>query len=375
MSKEKIRTAVVGCGAISWIYLHNMITCFNNLEITACCARSMESARKRAEEFHIRACTYEEILADQSIELVVILTPVPAHYDLILKALEAGKHVYTEKTLTDNVRTAGELVELAGRKGLYLGAAPDTFLGSALQTARKAIDEGMIGEVTGFTANANRDLDILAGIHKFLRMPAGGICYDYGVYYLTALVSLLGPVARTAAFVKNRKEIRVNRAPGHPEYGQEYVYPNESQVSAVLEMESGVTGNLMLNGDSVQGDRAFFYIYGTKGILKLGNPDLFGGRVEFIPGEEGEPEELIPWSYYSGNSRGVGVSELADAIREGRENRASGRMAFHVLDIIEQMMESSRTGRVCRVNSTCSRPEGFRDGEKLLTDAGKAELS
>ena len=131
----------------------------------------------------------------------LILTPAPTHEGLIRQALQAGKHVYTEKTMTLSTESAGELIALAKEKGLYLGAAPDTFLGAALQTARKAIDDGLIGEITSFEACANRDLDLLAGMFSFLRMEGGGICYDFGVYYLTALVSLFGPVDSLVASV------------------------------------------------------------------------------------------------------------------------------------------------------------------------------
>ena len=135
---KKMRVGVVGCGAISDIYLTNMIHNFENLEVAACCAGHLEHAKKKAEQYGIKGCTYEEILADPSIEMVVILTPAPTHEGLIRQALEAGKHVYTEKTMTLAPETAAKLIELAEEKHLYLGSAPDTFLGSALQTARKA---------------------------------------------------------------------------------------------------------------------------------------------------------------------------------------------------------------------------------------------
>ena len=217
---KKMRVGVVGCGAISDIYLTNMIHNFENLEVAACCAGHLEHAKKKAEQYGIKGCTYEEILADPSIEMVVILTPAPTHEGLIRQALEAGKHVYTEKTMTLAPETAAKLIELAEEKHLYLGSAPDTFLGSALQTARKAIDDGLIGEVTSFEACANRDLDLLASIFRFLRMPGGGICYDFGVYYLTAIVSLFGPVDRVVSSVRNLAPKRVNVVPDSPEYGQ-----------------------------------------------------------------------------------------------------------------------------------------------------------
>jgi predicted dehydrogenase len=270
--------------------------------------------------------------------------------------------------MTVSRQEAADLVALAKEKQLYLGAAPDTFLGSALQTARAAIDEGMIGDVTSFQLCANRDLNVLTSIFKFLRMPGGGICYDYGVYYLTALVSLLGPVDRVAAIAQNRAQKRVNIIPDSPEYGKEFTYDNEGQVFAVLQLESGVAGNFALNGESNIEDITEFIIYGTKGILKLANPNEFGGEVRFIPNAMGtNPEQVLPDHFaYSENSRGVGVSEMADAILNGRPNRASKEMAYHVLDVISQIMLSSESGMFEKVTSTCSVPETFVDGGKLL---------
>ncbi|MCI8593465.1 MAG: Gfo/Idh/MocA family oxidoreductase [Lachnospiraceae bacterium] len=362
MEHSPMRTGVIGCGAISDIYLKNMTERFDNLEVTACAAGHLENAVKKAREYGLKACTVEELLADQSIELAVILTPAPTHYELIKRALNAGKHVYTEKTITVSTKTARELLDLADEKGLYLGAAPDTFLGASWQTARQMIDEGRIGEITSFQISANRDLDVLTSMFGFLRMPGGGICYDYGVYYLTALVSLLGPAKRVCAVVKNRKPLRVNVLPQSPEYGQEFAYPNESQVTAVVELENAVTGNFALNGDNILPDQSLFMIYGTKGILKLTDPNQFGGKnalIEYNGGDAcpAEWREVENAFAYGENSRGLGPSEMARAIREGRPCRACKEMAYHVLDIIDQMMKSSESGRFEAVPSTCGKPE------------------
>lgn len=366
---KKIRTAVVGCGAISDIYLTNMIHRFSNLEVTACTSRHMESAEKKAARYGIRACTYDEILQDETIDMVVVLTPAPTHYELIRQALLNGKHVYTEKTMTVRLEDAEELIHLSEEKGLYLGSAPDTFLGAALQNARQAIDEGRIGEVTSFYIHANRNIDIMASYAEFLRMPGGGICYDYGVYYLTALVSLLGPVQRVSAIVKNRSEKRKNTAPGTPGYGQEYEYLNESQVTAAMELENGVPGTFVLNGDSLLQDQAEFMIYGTKGILKLTDPNQFGGEVILLTNddEQWEATKKTVLQYtdaFSENSRGIGPAEMADAILEGRPNRAHKQMAYHVLDVISQMMAGSGSGRFEEIFSSCQRPAALKDGAK-----------
>lgn len=373
VDNKKVKTAVVGCGAISDIYISNMMKKYANLDVTACCAKHMESAVRKANQYGIRACTYEEILADSSIEMVVILTPAATHYELALQALQAGKHVYTEKTMTIQLKEAAYLIKLAEEKGLYLGSAPETFLGSCFQTAKTAIEEGLIGEVTSFQISGNRDLNLLASIFSFMRMPGGGVCFDYGVYYLTALVSLLGAIDQVFAVVGNRSRVRTNVFPESPDYGKEYIYDNESQVTAVMRLESGVTGSFALNGDSNLEDIGEFIIYGTKGILRLGDADHFGHDVILIPNRYDfekpnvEKERILPKiSLLSDNCRGIGPSEMARAIRGGTKNRASKEMAYHVLDSICQMIKSGETGKMEKVESTCKCPETFVDWEELL---------
>ncbi|MBQ0001507.1 MAG: Gfo/Idh/MocA family oxidoreductase, partial [Clostridiales bacterium] len=241
-------------------------------------------------------------------------------------------------------------------------------LGSALQTVRKAVHDGLIGEVTGFQAYATRDLNFLASLFKFLRMPGGGICYDYGVYYLTALVSTLGPVDRVAAVVQNKAEKRINTVPDSPEFGQKFDYLNESMVHAVMQLKSGVAGTFALNGDANLNDLAYFHIFGTKGTLKLTDPNGFGGDVVYVPNPlTGEKERVLENTFaYSENSRGVGASEMADAILTGRKNRAAKEMAFHVLDTIDKIMKSSESGAFEKVESTFTLPDPFTDGRKLM---------
>lgn len=357
---RKMKTAIIGSGMISKQYLKNMMHYFTNLEVVACSSANMEHARQRAEEFGLEARTNEEIFADPEIEMVVVLTPAPTHAALIEQALQAGKHVYTEKTMTVELEDAKHLLELAEEKDLSLGSAPDTFLGAAWQSARSALDEGLIGEPLSFSININRDMTFLAGLFLFLQMKGGGYAYDYGVYYLTALVSLLGPADSLFAVVKNKAEVRTNCAPESPDYGKPYRFENESQIYAVMNLENGVTGTVSMNGDSVLQDLAVFYIYGTKGILKLTCANDFDGEVLLIPNarEEGaEARRLESQSPLVFENRGIGPAEMADAIRQGRPHRASKEMAYHVLDIISQMMKSSELGQMVKVESTCTRPE------------------
>ena len=365
---KPVKTAVIGCGAISDIYLQNMINKYATLDVVACCASHRENAEKKAAQYGIRAASTDEILADGEVELIVVLTPAPTHYELVKKALLAGKHVYTEKPLATELWQAKELLALAEEKGLRLGAAPETFLGSALQTGRKALDDGLLGQISSFHVVANRDLTVLASLFKFLRMPGGGIGYDYGVYYLTALVSLLGPMAKVYAQVDNLKPVRHNVVPFSPEFRQDYAYNEEAQINAVLTTKSGVVGTFSLNGDSAMQDQAYFTIHGTGGILQLTDANQFGGEVRFLPNDPREAKwrVLEPVSALSDNCRGLGPANLAACIREGGAHLASGEMAAHVLEIIEQMMKSSEAGAPMELSTECARPEPFAAWEELL---------
>lgn len=361
MNIKPVCTGVVGAGMISEVYLENMINEFSILHVKAIGSARGDSAEKRAKQFGIQAMSVEEMLADPEIELIVNLTPVQHHETLIRKALTAGKHVYTEKTLTDRLESAKELIYLAKQKNLYLGSAPDTFLGASWQTARKVIDEGEIGRVTSVMVSANRQNDIMLSFYPFLRAPGCGAAYDYGVYYITALVSMLGPIAQAAAIVDNPIPSHINRNPESPEYQKEFICENESRISAILQFESGITGTFMLNANSIRKDQSCFMIYGTDGILCLGNPDKFGEAVKVIKNKPDDVkktvEKIVPFVVpYEKNSRGIGAADMAYAIRKGKENRASADMAYHVLDVLSTMLKSGETGEFQKISSRCRIP-------------------
>lgn len=363
MEKKRLCVGVVGAGAISDIYLKNMTGRFDNLRVKSICAGHIESARKKAEIYGLTAVTIEEMFSDPDIDLIVNLTPAHAHYEIVKKALEHGKHVYTEKTMTDDLEKSAKLVALAKEKGLYLGSAPDTFLGAALQRARKAIDEGMLGEINSFAISGNRNNDMLLSAYAYMRQPGGGIVCDYSVYYVTALISLLGPAKRVGSIVRTPYPTHVNTMPGNPLEGQVMDTPNESEVSAIIQLENGITGTLHINADSVFADESYFYIYGKKGILVLPDPNQFDGKVRFIPQPEeefwqhGEPVTLQNFGPEGENLRGIGSSDLARAAIFGETCRPSMEMAYHVHEILSAMLAGGEHGTFTDIVSTCSRPE------------------
>ena len=373
MKASPVRVGVVGSGLISGIYLKNMIERFDILEVAGLCSAHYANAKRRADEFGIPAYeSLEALLADARVDMIVNLTPTPVHEGIIRRALEAGKHVYTEKTMTTGHASARALSELAAGKGLWLGSAPDTFLGAALQTARRAIDDGLLGEITSFAFAANRDNGFLTSFFRFLNQPFGGVAYDYAPYYFTALCALLGPVEKVAAAVRAPYPTHTDIDPNSATFGQPIATPNESEISAVLTLRSGVSGTAHINNDSVIEDQHFFAIYGTRGILYLPDPNGFGGEVRFQPNwaYDGRPEParaLANAFGFTDNARGVGPAELAWSMRAGRPPRASADMACHVLEVIDGIIESGRTDRFVPIESTFERPAPLAvptDGEE-----------
>ena len=354
--KQQLCVGVVGAGMISEIYLKNMTERFSNLKVKAVAARNIEHAKKRAEQFGIGFGTVKELLEDPEIELIVNLTPVGAHYEIVKAALNAGKHVFTEKTLTDDLEKAVELVALAKEKNLYLGCAPDTFLGSAVQTAKAALDAGSIGEVTGFVITANRNWLMLINGLPFLREKGPGMCFDYAVYHVTALVSLLGRVSAVSAFTTFPKPYKY-LMPGDPHYGEDLICPNETRVSAVLKMENGVTGTMMMDGDSILQPQSLFRIYGTGGVLEFGDPNQFGSPVRLLSAARNprlplEDKILESVNEYSDNARGLGVSLMANAIENSDENPVDAKLGYHVMEVLTKILESSESQKVESIESS-----------------------
>ena len=349
-----MNVGVVGAGAISDIYLKNLTTLFPQIKVISVCANHIENAKKKAELYGIEAVTPDEMFSDPRTDLIVILTPVGSHAELIRRGLEAGKHVYSEKTIAETADEAEELLALAQQKGLYLGCAPDTFLGSSVQYAKRLLDQNRIGTVLSFSISVNRNNDFLTALFPFLRQPGAGALRDYLVYFVTALVYLLGPVAEVAAFTETPFPVRIGKFPQFSNYGQETETPNESIVSAIVRTRSGITGTIHENNESNLKEQCSFTLYGTKGILHLGNPNNFGDPLTLCPGDyDAEPEEIISDLPFSENSRGVGVAEMVSAVLAGRQALTDGHLAHHVLDILESMEKSSTDHKFMPVNSYC----------------------
>ena len=258
---KKVKTAVIGCGAISRIYFENMTNAFEILEVAGCCDLNQQLAEDTAAAYDIPVLTMEEILEDSGIEIVVNLTNPAAHYGVIRNLLEHGKHVYTEKVLAATFGQAQELAALAHEKGRLLCSAPDTFLGAAVQTARYLVESGVIGTVTSCVAVLQRDARLLAEKFPYTSRPGGGIGIDVGIYYTTAMVNILGEVKEVCGmsgvcmpeqshyFVKNES------------FGETYVQESETYLAGSLQFKNGCVGTLHFNSRSIRTEKPYVAFY------------------------------------------------------------------------------------------------------------------
>lgn len=359
---SKIRVGVIGCGNISAVYLKNLKERFRTVEVTACAAKTHAHAQAKAQEFGItKACTVEEMLADPDIDMILNLTVPAAHGEINLKALAAGKHVYSEKPLASSVPEANRILNLAKRKGLMIGCAPDTFLGGALQTCRKLLDDGWIGEpiaVNAFMMSAGPE-----SWHpnpEFLYKQGAGPMLDMGPYYLTAMVSLLGGVKRVASF--SRITYPERTITSQPRFGQKIRVEEPTYVSGLMEFENGVIGNLITSFDIQGSTLPYLEIYGSQGTLLVPDPNYFAGPVKIRRAETEEFVE-VPLAFgFTQNYRGVGLAEMAQALKRGRKNQANGEIALHVLEIMSGFQESGVKGHEYLLKSKIVRPDLFPTG-------------
>jgi len=364
---KRVKVGIIGCGNISNAYFQG-IPRFALVQVVACADLDMSRAQARAEQWHVTACTVDELLADPDIDIVVNLTIPAAHAKVCLAALEAGKHVYVEKPLAVSLEDGALIMDLARARGLRVGSAPDTFLGGGLQTCRKLIDDGWIGTpiaATGFMMGAGHE-----SWHPdpaFYYQVGGGPMFDMGPYYLTALVFLLGGIERVTGSARITFPERTITS--EPKRGTRIAVETPTHIAGVIDFTSGAIGTLITSFDIQAGTSAFppLEIYGTEGSLRVPDPNTFGGSVCLRRVGAADWSEIPLTHGFTEQGRGLGVADMAYAIRSGRAHRANGEMAYHVLEAMHGFHLASSQGRHYRMQSSCERPAPFpldlpRDG-------------
>jgi predicted dehydrogenase len=370
-----MKVGLIGTGRISDIYLTNCMK-FDELDVIACASLDREEASLKAKRFNLpRVLSPDELLSDDEIECVLNLTIPAAHFDIANAALEAGKHVYSEKPFATSLNDAQQLLDLAAERQLLIGNAPDTFMGGRWQTVRRLIDSGVIGKPSGFTAHVGTH-----GVERhhpnpdFYYKEGGGPLLDLGPYYLTVLVFLFGPMTRVCGMSNRSTNTRLIE--NGPRHGEIIEVEIDTHSLSLIEFDCGVVGSMTMSFDVWDSESPRLEIYGSEGSICV--PDLdpvhgannFDGPVwfrrradsrwEFQPRPTNRPEQWLVAENrhgYNANYRGLGLRDLAQASAENREPRANGKLAFHILEALIAIEESARNRTFQEISSTVKRPD------------------
>lgn len=394
---RKIKVGVVGCGGICrGTYMDNMINKFNIIDVVACADLIDSRAQYMVEKYGIKKMTVDEMMNDPEIELIVNLTTPESHFLISSEAMKHGKHVYCEKMMAVDFEEAKELARLAEENNVMFTTAPDTFLGAWEQSARKYIDEGIIGKPVTIHAQVTSHYELetpffdTAPKHFFFSLHrGGGFPFDLGGYYLHTMINLFGSIKKVTGFGGNLNPVRKYINPKHPKYGEEFIVDTPTTLLAALEFENGILGTFHISSDSFNSQN--FVVTGTDGTFNLGDPNSFSSPISVtrrgakpqienvvagqmptsntaaaITGEDDRQQlgercpaqtvELpILHGYYS-SSRGVGLADMCYAISNNRRPRCHYDIGLHAMEVIHAILESAKTGKTYEMTTRCERP-------------------
>lgn len=367
-----MKIGILGCGVISNTYIQEIKRIYSSvMEITCVADLDLERAHQMAEKFGIfSAFTVDEMLENPDIELIVNLTPPMAHTMMNRRILEAGKHVFCEKPFALTVEDAQEIAELAQKKGLYIGSAPDTFLTAPMQSCRKLLEDGWIGKPLYVTANMmSCGVETWHPAPKAFYSKGGGPLYDMAGYYLSVLIHFFGPVQEVFSY--SAKGFEERRIYSQPLAGSTVKVEVPTHYTSVLKMANGVLVNMNMSFDIWHSTLPKMEIYGTEGTMTLPDPNMSDGKAAIFRKEQiigktyGLEEDTRSYEVpLRGQSvaeytRGAGVAEMVRSIEAGRKNRASVEMAIHILEVIQGMFESSEKGICYHMKTSCEQPESW----------------
>jgi predicted dehydrogenase len=370
---EQMKLGIVGCGNISDAYLRGGAKS-DIVAVKSVADINREAAEAKAETYGVAAASYDDMLADPEIAIIINLTIPQAHAEVSHRAIAAGKHVYSEKPFAVTFAEALELVAAAEARGLRIGSAPDTFLGASHQTVRRLIDEGRIGTVTGGAVTfATAGMEMWHPNPFFFFQKGGGPVLDIGCYPITQLVNCLGPVRSVVAHASKGREKRTITSELHK--GEEITVEIPTTVNGILDFTNGANVSFTASWDIWKHQREPIEFYGTEGSILNPDPNFFGGAVK-VSTRNGDWESVDidaqPFgrtNLTTGNGREVanyrmaGVYDMAAAIASGRPHRASGNLALHVLEIMESLELAASESRRVFTETKCERPELVPQGE------------
>lgn len=355
---KRLRVGIIGVGKISGVYLDNLCTEFaDRVELLGCADLEQERARVASEKHSLpkRYDAPENLIADPDIDLVINLTIPQAHFDVSLAAVDAGKHVYVEKPICVELDEAQRLLEAAAKRGVVVGGAPDTFLGAGIQTCKRLIEAGEIGKPVAATAfMTGHGHESWHPAPEFYYKHGGGPLFDMGPYYLTALVSLIGPVRSVTGSA--RISFAERTITSEPQRGKKITVEVPTHVSSTLDFANGAIGTMIMSFDVWAANLPLLEIYGSDGSLAVPDPNFFGGTPRIKRAGEKEWREVELTHRHDGNNRGLGVAEFADALASGRTPRTSGQLAAHILEVMHGIHIASDTGARFTLDSSPTPP-------------------
>lgn len=351
---KSLRVGVIGAGKISGQYSKTLLG-IPFLPVTAVADLSPERAAEVAAQHPgARSESVERLLAADDVDLVLNLTIPAVHGEIALAALAAGKHVYNEKPLALTVNEGRTVLAAAANGGLRVGCAPDTVLGTGIQTARALVDAGRIGVPVAATAfMTTPGHERWHPDPEFLYRPGGGPLFDMGPYYLTSLVHLLGPVVSVTGVSSRPTDSR--EIGSGPRAGTRFDVEVDTHVAGILVHASGAVSTLMISFDVWAARLPRIEIYGSRGSVSVPDPNQFDGLVEVFAAENGAWEAVEPSAGYRNGGRGIGLADLVHAL-SGEPHRASGELALHVLDVMETLLRAAQEGRSLPITTEIDRP-------------------
>ena len=370
------KVGLVGCGHISETYFRAE-EYFNNIKITKCADLNTDAAKKCAKKYDVESSSVDDIFKDDEIEIILNLTIPKAHFEISEKALLSGKHSYSEKPLCINFDDGKKLLNLSNSNNLYLGSAPDTFLGAGMQKSKELIQSGLLGKI-----NLGNAIFAFPGVQSYHPNPepwfannGGGPVIDMGPYYITALVTLLGPIKSVCS---RSKKVFLEREIGiGPRKGKKIEVECETSYLTTLEFKDETLIQMTLSFDVKDHKRNHIELYGDKGSIIVTDPNMFGGSVFTcleLGGKWTEHEthnlELgkiniknqssrANESATNANYRGAGFSEMAYSIENKTEHMCNGKLSLHVLDVIQTIMRSADTKKIEFLSTECDIPKAF----------------
>ena len=379
-----MKVGVIGCGNIADIYFHNAKIFFNNFEIIACADLNPKASKKYSEKYGITNLSVEELLSNEDIQLVINLTIPNAHFEVSKSILNSGKHSYSEKPISIEFDEGKELLNLAKSKNLYVGSAPDTFLGAGIQKSKQVIEDGTIGEIVlGSISMGVAGHEIWHPNPDFYYKYGGGPILDMGPYYFSALVNLLGPVK--SVYSQSRTVYSQREIGSGERKGEKIAVDIPTTLISQIEFSNGALIDSFFSFDVYKHNKSHIELFGTKGVINVPDPNMFGGEIKICDEKKsdwktiktdnmnlgrlntnrtgGEKNDKANEDPTSANFRGIGVCEMIDSINKNKINRCSGELSLHVLEIMQSILKSAKIDEKVNLESVTNIPQSFLDTE------------